>query len=852
MKLAAVSFLLPALVLVASAQESTAVFDAPTVKFANDVTVTEMADVDGDGRRDAVGWWPSTTVPNTIDVTAFPTRPDGSFDAGLTAQVASGTLAQPPQIWTMERGRFDADGREDVVCSFWDQVSVLVSQPAGPPTVFAAWLEPSHVRTIAVVDFDTDGLDDVVVGVLGVGLRSYRNTGTGFQLVATKAIGGDLKTLDVDGDPALELAALNGPNLVLVDPTGGALAVKGTFTLPYSTLDLPHLVAGDVDGDGDDDLVVFAEAVERYVVIRRTGPTTFAPEAEAVGGPATDLADVDGDGDLDGVCCSGSGPAPTTDSTSTFRVTKNDGSGAFDEAVDIQGVGGFRLAGAEDIDGDGDVDLVAGRCVVYNRDTFALDPQPRLEGVWNDPLLRAADLDGDGDPDPSFGAATVWRNDGTGASAPFALALPDPPNGGTWKSPGFLGDFDGDADVDAILGLAVGTQVQGLRLLRNSGGGAFVDAGFALTPGLADWHWSETATGDFDEDGDLDLALSDGSGNPLTTTLRNQGDGTFVLGPTFLGGMPRAAVDVDGDQHLDIVGSIHGGAVVVAFGAGDGTFGATVALNTRVEYYDRIAVADLDQNGYQDVAAVNHTVVGGELHLWLNQSGRSFTKSTIPMNGGQESTDRARVLADDVDGDGDVDLVTTERDLGASVARIFLGDGSGAFPDQVHQVLDVNLLADVDGDGDRDLVGRRISRNSRSRFPADGLRRQFGHATPGLGGLAPTLGATGPFRVGSEVGVRLVGGRGASLAVLMLGGAPGLATDWPAPGLEAYVAPPLWVGTIALGGGSATPGTGAAIFPPLAVPPAAAGAHVTMQAFVFDPDATSWLAQTNGLELRID
>ena len=56
-----------------------------------------------------------------------------------------------------------------------------------------------------------------------------------------------------------------------------------------------------------------------------------------IGGPATHLIDVDGDGDLDGLCCGGgSGPYPN-EGSSTFQVALNDGAGVFAPAFPIAG-----------------------------------------------------------------------------------------------------------------------------------------------------------------------------------------------------------------------------------------------------------------------------------------------------------------------------------------------------------------------------------------------------------------------------------------------------------------------------------------------------------------------------------
>jgi len=68
------------------------------------------------------------------------------------------------------------------------------------------------------------------------------------------------------------------------------------------------------------------------------------------------------------------------------------------------------------------------------------------------------------------------------------------------------------------------------------------------------------------------------------------------------------------------------------------------------------------------------------------------------------------------------------------------------------------VVRDVDGDGDVDLVTDRLIRNTTHSPPDGGRRRQIGAGSPGTGGLVPTLGADGPFRVGESAELRIRGG----------------------------------------------------------------------------------------------
>jgi hypothetical protein len=101
------------------------------------------------------------------------------------------------------------------------------------------------------------------------------------------------------------------------------------------------------------------------------------------------------------------------------------------------------------------------------------------------------------------------------------------------------GDFDGDGDVDVV----VGSRLPGvLTVLKNDGRGAL-----APQPTVAA-SVDYLAAGDIDGDGDLDIVTSSGG------ILENAaGDGVLVGGASIGGtGLP-ALGDLDGDEDLDAV-----------------------------------------------------------------------------------------------------------------------------------------------------------------------------------------------------------------------------------------------------------------------------------------------------------
>ena len=120
-------------------------------------------------------------------------------------------------------------------------------------------------------------------------------------------------------------------------------------------------------------------------------------------------------------------------------------------------------------------------------------------------------------------------------------------------------------------------------------------------------------TGDFDADGDADLAVTNYDNNTVGVWINN-GSGAFANSNNYaFTGAPHGLVigDVNGDSYLDIVGASNTAAVVagadtigILLGNGDGTFGAKLeyAAGSRPM---RVELADVDADGKLDIAAAN-------------------------------------------------------------------------------------------------------------------------------------------------------------------------------------------------------------------------------------------------------
>ncbi|HEU5060993.1 MAG TPA: VCBS repeat-containing protein [Kofleriaceae bacterium] len=268
------------------------------------------------------------------------------------------------------------------------------------------------------------------------------------------------------------------------------------------------LVAFDADGDCDDDvLVVTAGAAP--ALWQRQADGSFVELAGALGAAASSAAaaaDLDGDADIDVALGRADG----------LDVWLNDGGGQFDAGPAAEGDGAtdvVRLA-ADDLDGDGAVDLVAGRGatepaptrVLFNDGTGALATAAAAlpEVPFKVRALALRDLDGDGFADLVIAGEEmsvhlyVNRSDGRLEDLSFVrLPTVDPVDAVSIAA----GDWDGDCFADLVIGLAGGGEPLSWR---GSEAGELVEDGSAAAAG------EQVLFGDGDDDGDLDLFAIEG------------------------------------------------------------------------------------------------------------------------------------------------------------------------------------------------------------------------------------------------------------------------------------------------------------------------------------------------------
>jgi hypothetical protein len=171
---------------------------------------------------------------------------------------------------------------------------------------------------------------------------------------------------------------------------------------------------------------------------------------------------------------------------------------------------------------------------------------------------------------------------------------------------------------------------------------------------------------DLDEDGDMDLAVTNKSSFTISI-LRNNGDGTFaekVDYTTEFGPGSLDAADLDGDGDIDLVTANQVNESVSVFtNNGDGTFAAQADYTTGLSPTS-VAVGDLDGDGDIDVVVTNRN--SQTVSVFKNNGDGSFAVKIDDTTGVSPYS----VIAADLDGDGTLDLATANN--ASNTVSIFL------------------------------------------------------------------------------------------------------------------------------------------------------------------------------------
>ncbi len=528
-------------------------------------------------------------------------RGDATFDPPRRLDV--GVTPRLPHVVDV-----NGDGYRDIVTVLWRGGGVSVRKNFGEldfeaPVVWPAGPGPAG---IASGDLDGDGDVDLAVGNLDARVLSVLfNDGDGnfsrLELI------GDPGTqdaafpvlADLDQDGRLDALATGSSLYAFRNLGGGSFAAAVRYGAGRSAF---FPAAADLDRDGWPDVIVSTgEGLDDWrstvSVLRGRGEGLLAATRSysllSRGRVVRDVctADLDGDGDADlAVASQDSG-------SDGIGLLWNDGSGRFSDAEYVSTGPSFSVTDVFplDIDGDADLDLLAGgwdarergMTVVLRNDGGRLTPEPGLVGPWPRGAAPPVDLDQDGRFD-LLGKCSVYWNVG---EMRFEEAHVGPlPASDRCQLPLLtVGDWNSDGLPDLAFVIAT------LQFWRNVGARSF-EFSTELDLGRSP-HQRHRVEGlypaDFDGDGDVDLAMARGPEHVRfgdeerqlarefgsVTILRNDGAGNFSAsyhrqlsnhGPN----LEPVDLDRDGDLDLLVTGGLEGSTatVQVLFNSGQGTF----------------------------------------------------------------------------------------------------------------------------------------------------------------------------------------------------------------------------------------------------------------------------------------
>ena len=279
-----------------------------------------------------------------------------------------------------------------------------------------------------------------------------------------------------------------------------------------------------------------------------------------------------------------------------------------------------------------------------------------------------------------------------------------------------MADFNNDGNIDVALspgtGAGTGFTVEALiNVYLGDGLGGFTFATQVTTPASMIY----VAAADVNNDGNQDLINSGDYTGPFAINLGN-GDGTFQAAQAVAGaGHDGLAVaDMNQDGFVDLVTG-EDKFVVVQLNQGNGTFGAPVDYHVGT-YARGLSTVDLNGDGLRDVVALTiGNPAKAVVAVLLNQGGGSLGMRSKFTMAGSGYPGRA-IRTADFNGDGNLDVAVPRlQDGGVSVA---FGDGTGRFGSSANYPMPGFAnhvdVGDINGDGNVDIAAGNHAANPSS------------------------------------------------------------------------------------------------------------------------------------------
>ena len=494
---------------------------------------------------------------------------------------------------------------------------------------------------------------------------------------------------------------------VLVDDVShGNLTLDGNGSFTYTPA--PQFTGEDSFAYRADDGVAQSNVATVHLIVTEEPPTPPLAMDDAYETPQGTALTVNA---ADGVLANDSGAGPLqaaliSDVSSGTLTFNADGSFVYTPAAGFIGQDSFTYKAS---DGAAVSNIATVTIMVTGIDNSNEPPQivtnqiAFTKKVIDDKVRQvhavvAADLDGDGDIDMVAtnyvnGEVYWYENDGTGE---FTKRVLDANLEGAY--PASVGDVDGDGDPDIF---AAGYKADTFVWYRNDGGGNFTRINIdTKTDGP-----HSIVTSDLDQDGDMDLVTSSQDAGTIAW-YRNDGTNTFkrfIVDNTAIGAKRAEVADIDGDGDKDIVLASYDNRQLAWLENVNMTFTKHI-FQTGVKGAYYVFPADIDGDGDIDIfhaAKLDNTIA------WHRNDGTGvFEQQPIDT----EAYGARSVIGVDLDLDGDVDALATSRqdDTLAWHENDGVGNFTSHFIDRMADGAYGVFAIDMDHDGDIDvLLGAR-------------------------------------------------------------------------------------------------------------------------------------------------
>ncbi len=528
-----------------------------------------------------------------------------------------------------------------------------------------------------------------------------------------------VKAADLDGDGDLDvfIAELNSDKIAWYENTDGLGSFGPQQVVSNNAVGAQSVSASDFDGDGDLDLLSASFSDDKIAWYENVdGLGSFGSQRiiseNTLGARSAFAGDLDGDGDMDVLSASS-----TDDKIAWYENTDGQGSFGSQQIISTQG-DQTRFIYAADLDGDGSPDVLsasfADSKIAWYKNTNGLGDFGQEQIVTYNMVAEAntiytSDLDGDGDQDvlttARFNNQLAWyeNTDGSGSFGPQQVitVLVDESANSV-----LTGDLDDDGDQDVLFAYNGYDGNGKIAWLENMDGqGTFSDQHIVTTNVQSVW---SLFIADLDGDDRLDILSASYQDNKIAWYKNSDGQGTFgdqqIITIDSQEPLSIFASDLDGDGDLDVLSASAFDDKISWYENIDGlgSFEEQI-LTTNIDGASIVYACDIDLDDDQDIVGASHFSDGIFWFENMDGQGTFGEAQAIPTTEGNVVYSASTV---DLDNDGDQDIVYGSDHF---IAWSENTDGLGTFGEQ--QILNDSYTqtfgvtaSDLDGDGDQDIA----------------------------------------------------------------------------------------------------------------------------------------------------